>query len=298
MENISTIQQQTKPKPFYYLGFKFWPKRQFTKSEKDDGIRLPGLRSIGISNYKGDMYKVQNHISAEWNYDDFYKAAKKAGAGKIDVFIMNMTIVVPCQNELFEYHDNVYKKPDQPSNTVGEWTKGEMKVVKTLNKEYPFEILNTSEFTTMARVTTLNKSGSAKANAARIVECWNLHDVLLSANEQLQKTVDELDEIAQSAGRKHVQANIDLHKEREENEKVKRLLHDLTPGGSEFYNDPAYCAKWIRESREENHYTLSNIIKNTKAENEALKLELDNTNRGWAATLVANRELLERIIRT
>jgi hypothetical protein len=75
-----------------------------------------------------------------------------------------------------------------------------------------------------------------RANAARIVECWNGYDKLKA-----------------------------------ENEKVKRLLHDLTPGGSEFYNDPEYCAKTIREMRESNHYTLSNIVKETKAENEALK---------------------------
>lgn len=49
-----------------------------------------------------------------------------------------------------------------------------------------------------------------------------------------------------------------------ENEKLKRLLHDLTPGGSEFYNDPEYCAKWIRENREANHYTLAGIVKELK----------------------------------
>lgn len=62
----------------------------------------------------------------------------------------------------------------------------------------------------------------------------------------------------------------EVKKLKSENEKVKRLLHDLTPGGSEFYNDPEYCAKWIRESREQNHDALSNVIKETKAENERL----------------------------
>ena len=49
-----------------------------------------------------------------------------------------------------------------------------------------------------------------------------------------------------------------------ENEKIKRLLHDLTPGGSEFYNDPEYCAKWIRENREQNHYILSGMVRDLK----------------------------------
>ncbi len=56
-----------------------------------------------------------------------------------------------------------------------------------------------------------------------------------------------------------------------ENEKLKRLLHDLTPGGSEFYNDPEYCAKWIRESRTDAHYSMANIIKETKDENKKLR---------------------------
>lgn len=56
----------------------------------------------------------------------------------------------------------------------------------------------------------------------------------------------------------------------DENEKVKRLLHDLTPGGSEFYNDPEYCAKWIRESRTDSHYSLANIITQTKEQNKKL----------------------------
>ena len=64
----------------------------------------------------------------------------------------------------------------------------------------------------------------------------------------------------------------------DENEKVKRLLHDLTPGGSEFYNDPEYCTKWVRENREENHYSLAKIIKELKDERQKL--------------LDSNRELL------
>lgn len=75
-----------------------------------------------------------------------------------------------------------------------------------------------------------------EANAARIVTCWNEYDQLKA-----------------------------------ENEKVKRLLHDLTPGGSEFYNDPEYCAKWIREEREECAALQRGTIKELKAELEAAK---------------------------
>lgn len=58
-------------------------------------------------------------------------------------------------------------------------------------------------------------------------------------------------------------------------EKVKKILHELTPGGSEFYNDPEYCAKWVRENREENHYALANQIKELKNKNEELQREVE-----------------------
>lgn len=91
----------TKPKSFIYLGKKFTPVRQFSTSESKRALQLP-LRSIGISNYSGENYKVHNHISDQWSYDEFYKKASKIGAGEIDVFLMNKKEVVPCENELFE----------------------------------------------------------------------------------------------------------------------------------------------------------------------------------------------------
>lgn len=59
-----------------------------------------------------------------------------------------------------------------------------------------------------------------------------------------------------------------------ENEKIKRLLHDLTPGGSEFYNDPEYCARWIRDNREANHYTLAKMVAELKADKAQLEIML------------------------
>lgn len=47
-------------------------------------------------------------------------------------------------------------------------------------------------------------------------------------------------------------------------EKISILLHDLTPGGSEFANDPEYCAKWIRENRLEESKSLKQIIASQK----------------------------------
>ncbi len=54
-------------------------------------------------------------------------------------------------------------------------------------------------------------------------------------------------------------------------EKVNRLLHDLTPMGSQFVNKPEYCAKWIRENRLQEKQSLTKIIADLKKENERLK---------------------------
>ena len=89
------------------------------------------------------------------------------------------------------------------------------------------------------RVSSTITRNEAEANAARIVTCWNEYDQLKA-----------------------------------ENEKVKRLLHNLTPGGSEFYNNPEYCAKWIRENREESVISLMKKIKDLGKENEILKKAL------------------------
>lgn len=61
-----------------------------------------------------------------------------------------------------------------------------------------------------------------------------------------------------------------------ENEKIKRLLHDLTPGGSEFYNDSEYCAKYIRESRLSELTSLKQIIVTQKLEIRDLKEEIQS----------------------
>jgi len=55
-----------------------------------------------------------------------------------------------------------------------------------------------------------------------------------------------------------------------ENQKLKRLLHDLTPGGSEFYNDPEYCAKWIKEDGAKLTVAYKEKIKEAKLLREAL----------------------------
>ena len=49
--------------------------------------------------------------------------------------------------------------------------------------------------------------------------------------------------------------------------RLKRLFHDLTPGGSEFVNDPDYCAKYIRERSHMQHEIAKKaIIRAQKAE--------------------------------
>ena len=97
------------------------------------------------------------------------------------------------------------------------------------------------------------------------------NDVLLKANSNWPELLTKLKERLSFAMDLAHRENKMVEKLEGENESIKRLLHDLTPGGSEFYNDPEYCAKFIRDTRQETHYTMTGIIAEKKKENEALK---------------------------
>jgi hypothetical protein len=87
---------------FFYLGQYFRTYRQFAAGEDDAALRR--LRSIGVSNYKGERFKVSNHLSDAWSHEEFYRLAAGTRMPEGDVFIMNNEmLVVPCSNELFGY---------------------------------------------------------------------------------------------------------------------------------------------------------------------------------------------------
>lgn len=81
---------------FKYLGKEFEPIRNFVGREGSFPVISKRLNRIGIDNYTG-----------RWNWDNFFKAAKKAGVRQVDLYKMNGDkIVCPGQNELFEYIKN------------------------------------------------------------------------------------------------------------------------------------------------------------------------------------------------
>jgi len=47
-----------------------------------------------------------------------------------------------------------------------------------------------------------------------------------------------------------------LRQVEEERDEWKKALHILTPGGSEFANDPSACVEWIRKARSSQHNTI------------------------------------------
>jgi hypothetical protein len=42
--------------------------------------------------------------------------------------------------------------------------------------------------------------------------------------------------------------------------KAQKLLESLTPGGSEFFDDPEYCVKNIREHRQSQHEIIVKLV--------------------------------------
>jgi hypothetical protein len=49
-------------------------------------------------------------------------------------------------------------------------------------------------------------------------------------------------------------------------ERVNKLLHDLTPGGSEFYHDPDRCIENIKEQIKVSRRIAKQIIRNSRKE--------------------------------
>lgn len=80
-------------KSFVYNGMKFRAIRKFTESERDKDLNYQtSSLSPRVSNYGNE---------SNWNYNDFYKAAQRAGAQHFDVFDLKGQEVVPGENELF-----------------------------------------------------------------------------------------------------------------------------------------------------------------------------------------------------
>lgn len=80
-------------KSFVYLGHVFG---SIGKLPQEFGVFevTRKCRSIGISNYNGGGY----------SHSEFYEAAAKVGDDKADIFLLDgMVVVLPCENELFEY---------------------------------------------------------------------------------------------------------------------------------------------------------------------------------------------------
>ena len=78
---------------FEAFGHTFTPKRKFRKGETFDVV-LSKVTMIGIDNRNG----------SKWNYNTFYKIAKKAGCGDFDIYIMDGKIqVTPAWHELYGY---------------------------------------------------------------------------------------------------------------------------------------------------------------------------------------------------
>jgi hypothetical protein len=49
-------------------------------------------------------------------------------------------------------------------------------------------------------------------------------------------------------------------------ERVNKLLHDLTPGGSEFYHAPDHCIENIKEQIEVSRRIAKQTIRNSRKE--------------------------------
>ncbi|MBG8555016.1 MULTISPECIES: hypothetical protein [Hymenobacter] len=94
MDSNQPVQQ---PLPFRFRGFTFEPLRQLTAWEESQAFR--------IMNSQVRMHNpVLHDAAAGWDYEKFYHAARKAGAGAIDLFRVKTRpgrAFLPGTNHLF-----------------------------------------------------------------------------------------------------------------------------------------------------------------------------------------------------
>ena len=84
---------------FTYLGEAFKPFRQFTKKELSGAANSIG-NYTGISSYQ-NQYQTLRFVTKDYNYNEFYNAAKNVGAEECDIFLWHDKKVIPCGNEVF-----------------------------------------------------------------------------------------------------------------------------------------------------------------------------------------------------
>lgn len=82
---------------FTYLGETFQPYRQFTKKELKGCIG----RSTGFHSKNDRAVDKLNFVTNDYNYNEFYKAAKEVGADQCDIFLWHGKQIIPCSYELF-----------------------------------------------------------------------------------------------------------------------------------------------------------------------------------------------------
>lgn len=84
---------KTPQKEFEYLGLTFKPLRELKGKDADFN---------DISNY----ITLSGKTPKNWNYEEFYELAKKNGAARIDIFLIDNKEMIPASSCLFYYTKN------------------------------------------------------------------------------------------------------------------------------------------------------------------------------------------------
>jgi len=93
-------------KGFRFKGFTFRPFRQLTAEEKRTSGQNSAWRRIRTQEpvEETTLEPVLKDKESGWDYKAFYQAAKQAGAGKIDLFMVagrGGQLFLPANNHLF-----------------------------------------------------------------------------------------------------------------------------------------------------------------------------------------------------
>jgi len=116
----------------------------------------------------------------------------------------------------------------------------------------------------------------------RVIELKYGYDKLVAENNQLKTELDAVRKDNDYISEHLTKLKAENERLEGVNKRLNFLLEDLTPGGSEFVNEPEYCAQWVKEQIA----GIPSIIRPFKKENAKLKADND-------ALVSALRDLFE-----
>lgn len=118
----ATAQQ---PQPFEYLGKLFTPVETLRGNFVEKSKHIWGNHET--------LAKLDSVNKNGYSHSDFYKVARKAGAGRIDTFLLNGEKVIPCNKLMYYGQPTWYAEEQKISSQLEKQNEDIQKLLKRIS---------------------------------------------------------------------------------------------------------------------------------------------------------------------